>query len=194
MKNGRFLTFAALGVAGVFALLVAAGCGGGGNAKKTQELNSPWDGTIDRVATEPTDGETDIDVDSWIHVSWPEPGFPPPRELTVQVQKEETPRDWGGIHTVYRIDYSDPGNGDWWFEPSSYFSRNTWYRIVVRDVETLDQHIAYFQTTALLTRADGGPAAVATAKTTKKYRPTGAENAPLSGEEGAVEHTIKTGK
>ena len=195
MKNRRLVKYAALLAAAAIALLLAAGCGGGGDGKKTQEVTSPWDGAIEGIATEPFDGETDIDLDSWIHVFWPDVGFPPPGEFTVQLQKEEFARDWGGVHTVFRSEFSDPGLGDWWFEPSSFFSRNTWYRIVVRDVETLDQYIAEFLTTSLAASAESAPGHTQpTPKTSKKYRPAGAENAPPSGEEGAIEHRIKVGK
>ncbi|OFX13763.1 MAG: hypothetical protein A2Z18_05060 [Armatimonadetes bacterium RBG_16_58_9] len=195
MKKRRLARLMTLGVVALVALVVAAGCGGGGGGKKTQDLTSPWDGTLAGVATQPDDGETDIDVDSWIRVYWPDEGYPPPREFTVRLEKEEHPDDWGGVHTIYRRDYSDPSNGDWWFEPTSYFSRSTWYRIVITDSYTHDAVIAYFLTTGLLTGASSERAsASATAAVGKKYRPAGAENAPLSGGEGAVEHTIKTGK
>ena len=195
MKNRRSTKVMALGVAALIALVFAAGCGGGIGGKKTQDLTSPWDGTLAGVATQPEDGETDIDTDSWIRVFWPDDGYPPPREFTVRLEKEENPDDWGGVHTIYRSEYSDPADGDWWFEPTSYFSRNTWYRIIVTDTYTQTVAIAYFLTTGLLTRADGAPAsASAAAASGKKYRPAGAENAPLSGGQGAIDHTIKTGK
>lgn len=185
------LAYTVLALAGAVAVLVtAAGCGGSSGGKKTHELTSPWFGDLRGVATEPQDSETNIAVDSWIHVFWPDAQYPPPRSFTVRLEKEERPNEWGAVHTVLRNDYSDPDGGSWWFEPRSYFSLYTWYRIVISDGSG-DRVVAYFRTSTTREPAsrsiDASPAAPGS-----RYRPAGAENAPPSGEEGALEHTIRT--
>lgn len=167
-----------------------AGCGGSGGSKKTHNLNSPWYGDLRGIDTEPYDEETNIATDSWIHVFWPDSNYPPPRTFTVRLEKEERPGVWGAVHTIYKSRNSDPEGGSWWFEPRSYFSYLTWYRIVVTDTGG-GIYMAYFRTSA--TRA---PAVLsgddAAGEPESRYRPAGAEDAPPSGEQGATQHTIIT--
>ena len=187
MKKWKRATVVVTSIAAIVGLLVTAGCGGGVTGRKTHDVYTPYDGSVFDVATAPSDGEDNIARDSWINVFWPE--FPPPAEFTVRLEKEERPGEWGGVHTVLRHE-SQPENGDWWFAPTSLFSLNTWYRIIIRDVNTEETVTHFFYTGILLSRSESTkPSAETTAA--KKYRPKGAEDAPLPSEEGAVEHTIR---
>ncbi len=187
MKKQRWAAVAAVSFAAVVAILVTAGCGGGTRGLKVHDVTTPYDGSVFDVDTLPADGEDNIAVDSWINVFWPV--NPPPAEFTVRLEKQENPDDWGGVHTVL-ADESDPLNGDWWFAPTSYFSPNTWYRIIIRDTNTEETVTHFFYTGIILSKTDGKTLGAQSA-TPRKYRPKGAESAPAPTGEGAVEHTIR---
>lgn len=190
MKHRGFAVYAAAAIS-LLAIIVLAGCGGGGGSLNSN-VTSPWNGSLSGVATEPNDGETNIAtsrIDSWIHVYWPDANFPPPPEFTVSVEKEETPGNWGGIHTRLSVSQSDPNGGSWWFQPGSDFSPHANYRIIIQaSGET--SVINYFQTGSSLSMS-AGPSARSTSGVVKTHRPALAGDA--TGED-SVTHTIKVAK
>ena len=190
MKKQKRATVVVVSIAAIVALLITAGCGGGIRGKKIHDVSTPYDGSVFDVDTLPADGEDNIAVDSWINVFWPT--FPPPAEFTVRLEKEEDAGDWGGVHTVLAAE-SQPLNGDWWFAPRSFFSLNTWYRIVIRDTNT-EETVTHFFYTGVIPSPSDSKVLGAESTAAKKYRPKGAENAPTPTGEGAVEHRIKAGK
>lgn len=175
MKLEKRAALAATIIICVFVMLLTAGCGGGG--KTNQNLSSPWYGDLYGVATEPANGETNIALNSWVHVYWPDGNYPPPASFTLKLQKEERPDTWGDIHTVLSNADSNPAGGSWWFQPESNFSPNTSYRIIITDDHNR-QAIAYFRTTAALAQAmSSSPDGTRSAQTAGKlYCPAGAEN------------------
>lgn len=182
----KYLRLAAALVALLCMVFALAGCGGGGAI--SHKVTSPWYGDLYGVETEPHDGERDIATsraESWIHVYWPNPHYPPPKNFTVTVEKEEHPDDWGGIHTTLSVADSDPRGGSWWFQPENDFSPGTWYRIVISVPGVRRPAIAYFRTAG--TR-DAAVSSLATKpEPGKSYRPAGSADA-----QGAAEtvHTI----
>lgn len=189
MKGRRILSIAFCIIVGA-CLILAAGCGGGGG-NKTQGITSPYRGSLAGVETQPADQETNIATDSWVRVYWPNDGLPPPALFTVRMEKEQSPDVWGAIHTVLDANSSDAFNGSWWFKPTSLFSPNTWYRVIIT-VDANHQVMAYFQTAPAIVGA--ARALDAGVNAGKKYRPAGAENAPLTGEPGSVDHVIAARK
>lgn len=185
-KMGYGAPAAAVAIAVV---LLVGGCGGGGGGAKTHDVRSPWDGTLAGFATEPVDEETNIAVDTWVHVFWPDENFPPPARFTFRLEKEERPGDWGGIHTVIDWETSDPEGGSWWFAPVRLLSRGTWYRIVLTDTFSGDLAYSYFQTTFSLLSTSERSVETAAADG-KRYRPTGKEGAAAPAGPGQIEHTI----
>lgn len=184
MKTTRIAVYAAAVIALFFALAMISGCGGG---SKRQSIITPFRGSLQGVATIPGDidvgiEDTNVPVNAWIRVYWPTDGYPPPREFTVRVEKEQSPDVWGGIHTKLSALDSDPQNGSWWFEPVSEFSPFTWYRIIIRAAGENPVYV-YFKTNDThelsLTRS---------VSATKLYRP--ARSGSADGED-SVEHTIK---
>ena len=186
MKNAALAT---ISVPVLLALVIIAGCGGGAT---THVVTSPWYGDLYGVATQPADGETNIETsraDSWIHVFWPDHHYPPPATFTVTVQKEEHPDDWGDIHTTLSAADSDPEGGSWWFQPVSDFSPGTWYRITITVPGVRYPAVAYFQTAG--TRTAAVSSLSVKAEPGKSYRPAG--KADAAGEAGAT-HTINVTK
>lgn len=172
MKGARL---AAAFVSGLLVIVALGGCGGGA---VTHVVASPWYGDLYGVATEPSDGERNIETsraDSWVHVFWPDRRYPPPASFTVTVEKEESPDDWGGIHTVLSAADSDPEGGSWWFQPENDFSPGTWYRITISVPGVTRSAVAYFRTAG--TR-DAAVSALATkAEPGNSYRPAGKADA-----------------
>ncbi len=151
-----------------------AGCGGGGS--KSQTGTSPWYGSLRGVATTPEDGDRYVPVSAWIHIYWPDSRFPPPREFTMVLDKGESGDRWSRVRTKYSKADSDPAGGSWWFEPSSQFSSDTWYRITLTIANRPSERVVvYFYT--------GGYHGVQPQKTSpsgkqdKSYRPDGATSA-----------------
>lgn len=173
----------------LYVLFVLSGCGGGA---VSHDVASPWYGDLFGVTTEPHDGETNIETsraNSWIHVFWSDSRYPPPANFTVTVEKEESPDNWGGIHTVLSAADSHPERGDWWFQPENDFSPGTWYRITISVPGVRYPAIAYFKTAG--TR-DGAVSALGTKPVPgKSYRPAG--KADAAGQAEAV-HTINRAK
>jgi hypothetical protein len=190
MKHTRFAVYAAAAIVLLFALLTVSGCGGGSGALSST-VTTPWNGYMDGVATQPSDGETNIAtsrIDSWIHVYWPDANFPPPPRFTVSVEKEETPGNWGGVHTRLSISQSDPNGGSWWFQPDSDFSPYTSYRIVIEaSGETTVIH--YFETGGTLSMSSS--LSTRSASAPKAHRP--AKPGDADGEDSVV-HTINRAK
>jgi len=182
MKHTRFAVYSAAAIVLLFALLTVSGCGGGGGGV-SNTVTSPYRGSLDGVATSPVDQDTNAPLDAWINVYWLDT-FAPPRQFTVTLEKEETPGNWGGVHTRLSAADSNPANADWWFQPTSDFSPYTWYRIVIRATGEPTVYV-YFETSegyvSSFTRSTGS------ASTAKPYRPAGATNA--TGED-SVMHTI----
>jgi hypothetical protein len=180
------LRFAAVFVPLLYAIFALTGCGGGGSV--THDVASPWYGDLYGVATQPSDGERNIETsraDSWIHVYWPDSHHPPPANFTVTVEKEEHPDDWGGIHTTLSVADSDPDGGSWWFQAENDFSPGTWYRITISVPGMRYPAVAYFQTAG--TR-DGTVSALGTTpEPGKSYRPAGSADAQGTAE---TVHTI----
>ena len=90
IRKIRSAAFAAAIAAALLALLFVTGCGGGG--KKTNEVSSPWNGTISGIATEPQDNENNIALDSWIHVYWPDEDFATPPRIYQRRGEKSGPR------------------------------------------------------------------------------------------------------
>ncbi len=182
----KYFRFAAEFIALMYVVVAVCGCGGG---SVTHKVESPWYGDLYGVATEPSDGETNIETsrtDSWIHVYWPNPNYPPPADFTVSVEKEENPDDWGGIHTVLSDEDSNPTGGSWWFQPANDFSPGTWYRIVISAPSAKYSAIAYFKTAG--TRDTTVSNLTAKAGAGSSYRPKGSGDAAG---ESATKHSIK---
>lgn len=187
MKNAALAT---ISIPVLFALVIIAGCGGGGAT--THVVASPWYGDLYGVATLPADGETNIEtsrIDSWIRVFWPNEDYPPPATFTMTVEKEETPDNWGAIHTTKSDADSDPEGGSWWFQPESDFSPGTWYRITISVPGVRYPAVAYFQTAG--TRSSAVSSLSTKAEPGKSYRPAG--KADAAGETSAT-HTIDRAK
>lgn len=184
MKHTRFAVIAAAAIL-LLVIVMVAGCGGGG--AKTNSITSPYHGDLDGVETSPVDEDTDVPLDAWIRVYWPHDGYPPPREFTVTLQKEQSD-SWGTVKTRLSTADSDPINGSWWFDPVSDFSPYTWYRIVIRATGEPTEY-AYFLTgdwyEMSMTKS------TKSASPAKTYRPAGAVD--LSGE-GSETHTITVTK
>lgn len=187
MKLNRWAVSAVSAITTVIFMLILSGCGGGG--EKTHNLDSPYRGDLYGVETQPADQETNVAVDSWIRVYWPHANYPPPATFTVSVEKEESPNQWGAIHTI-QSDSSDPTNGEWWFEPANQFSTDTWYKIIVKD-DIGRTSTSYFYTVSAARSGVSGLGTTPQTTTGKAYKPT---NAKSIGGEGALEHVIKTGK
>lgn len=177
MKLSRWTFNSACAITTIIFILFLSGCGGGG--KTTQTMDSPYTGDLYGVETEPTNQETDIAVDSWIHVYWPHTDYPPPETFTVKVEKEESTNQWGAIHTVQDDKSSDSTNGSWWFAPVNNFSTDTWYRIVITD-DSGRTAISYFKTTS---------SSKGIIDNLKTYKPANTNN-PTG--EDLIEHSIKT--
>ena len=188
MKLNRCAANTTIAITTFACLLILSGCGGGG--KKTQQLDSPYRGDLYGVEMQPTNQETDIALDSWIRVYWPHADYPPPAQFTVSVDKEESANVWGAIHTKMNNDATHPANGDWWFEPESNFSPNTWYRITVKD-DAGRQSMFYFRTIVASRSIASSLSATSTDAAAKTYKPL---NATSSTSAGALEHVIKTVK
>ena len=188
MKLNRGTANAATAIVTISILLILAGCGGGG--QKTHDVSSPYRGDLYGVETQPRDREVGIAVDSWIEVYWPHSQYPPPATFTVSVEKEESPNEWGGIHTIQKDDSSDPDNGVWWFEPAGDFSPDTCYRITVKD-DAGRQSMSYFRTIATTRSAISTFSAPSPDAAAKTYKPANATSSTAAGE---LEHVIKTGK
>ncbi len=186
MKRTGFALYAATAILALFALLLISGCGGG---SKTNGINSPWNGSLDGVETSPFDEETDVPRDAWIHVYWPHDGYPPPRQFTVSLQKEETPGNWGAVSTRLSSTDSDPVNGSWWLEPVSQFSPFTWYRIIIRETGEIPVYVEFLTGDWFENLSVSAPAKGLTAKAAKSYRPAGAVTGTG---EASLEHTITT--
>ena len=192
MKDTRLAVYAAAAIVLLFALLTVSGCGGGvGGGKVSNTITTPWNGYLDGIATQPSDGETNIAtsrIDSWIHVYWPDTNFPPPPRFTVSVEKEETPGVWGGIHTKLSSSQSDPNGGSWWFQPDSDFSPFTWYRIIV-SAPGETSYVAEFETGAAMNLSRS--ASSSSVGVQKAHRPARAGDADG---ESSIVHTITRGK
>ncbi|MGI6295778.1 MAG: hypothetical protein ACOX3G_06780 [Armatimonadota bacterium] len=152
-----------------------AGCGGGGSKSQTGE--SPWYGSLLGVATTPEDGDHYVPVDAWIHIYWPDSRFPPPQTFRLVLEKGESGDRWGAVHTKYSKADSDPAGGSWWFEPSSQFSPNTWYRITLTIPNRPSERVvAYFYTGGGYYGVQGQKSSPSD-KPGKSYRPEGATSA-----------------
>jgi len=187
MRSTRFALFAAAAILSLFALLTISGCGGGSGSggKINNSVSSPWHGTLAGVATKPVDDQSNIALDSWIEVYWPDPNLEPPRSFNVRLEKEETPNNWGGVHTRLRSGDSDPTGGDWWLEPVNHFSAYTWYRIVIE--ANGERAIAMFMTGKDFSRAVASATRSLEASNAKFYQPAGPTK--IISEDG-VTHTI----
>jgi|YNPNPStandDraft_1061719.scaffolds.fasta_scaffold00611_12 hypothetical protein len=162
-----------------------AGCGGG---QKSHDIYTSASGTVLGVATQPGNSETRIDVDTWIHVYWPKPPFPPPSSFNFRLEKADDDGDWDGVNTSLEEQDSDPRNGSWWFSPTTDLDRNSWYRIVITD-NYGNVEYAVFRTG----KTKGSVLALSENSTQMtsegRYRPAGKESAkPRSG--GTVTHVV----
>lgn len=193
MKATRFAAYAAAVIA-VLAVLVVSGCGGGGGSKLNNTVTTHWYGSLDGVLTSPPNKalvdypdvyDDDVPLNAWIEVYWPI-NYDPPRQFTVSLEKEQTPGNWGGVHTRYSAVNSDPANADWWFQPTSNFSPFTSYRIIIR-AQGESPVIIYFATGDWYDTMTLSRSAASTTKAAGKYLPANPND--TSGED-AVTHTI----
>jgi hypothetical protein len=192
MKHTKLAVSSAAAIVALFVLLMVAGCGGGaGSGKITNDITSPYYGAMGGVLTVPADNDMDVPKDAWIRVYWPDP-LTPPREFTVRLEKEETPGNWGGVHTTLRGDFSYPADADWWFEPTSNFSPFTWYRIVIQAPgETTVMSYFYTNDEWDDLSMSNSTRSLSTNQTSKSYRPAGATK---GAGEGSTSHTITVSK
>ena len=162
----------------ITAAIIIAGCGG---SSRSHGINTPYHGSIYGVDTNPPDGDSNVGVDTWIEIFWPDPRYDPPSRFTFRLEREVDIHRFESVRT-YEAE-SHPDLAIWWFAPEHDLQFDSYYRITVTDDRGYSSR-AYFVTEPGRSRGE--------TRTARSYRPEDAKTWQPSGTPEAV-HTILTG-
>jgi len=160
----------------VVAAAVIAGCGG----SSSHGVDTPYYGSVYGVGTRPYDGDSNVGIDTWIEVFWPDPRYDPPSRFTFRLEREVDVDRFEAVNTY--VAESHPDEAVWWFAPEHNLQYDTCYRITITD-DYGDRYRAYFVTEPGRSRGAATAAKSFKPENAKTWQPTGSP---------AVEHTIVT--